>query len=391
MRVRSPLAPHTPQHVAPIYEMICAPDRYEIITDHNEFLSLKEHWDDLYRRSIEDDLTQSFEWCRCSWEIVAKPRGHRLHCLIGWRGERAVLIWPFVTHRRFFRTVANPLGPETSEYSGVLVEGGPEAQQRIFTAWKMLRRNLPSDKITLPFVKMGSPLHRVIVTNKITPHSVQVLQTPLVSWDGYQDWENYHRLLKHDFRHSLRRTRRRLSEHGNLSFEIVQDEDCFAVVLDWIFHHKANWFARTNIRSIWRETEIYKEFLVAVAQTKGFEQITVFTLKINDEIISAVFCRISKSRVEAVIAVFDPTYAKYGPGQLLYEEILRWAFERRLDCDFRLGDQPYKQSWANCTSQAITYYFVNSLWGAVFARAGKAYAGALRWFECCDHTRTKSR
>jgi CelD/BcsL family acetyltransferase involved in cellulose biosynthesis len=359
--------------------MVCAPERYEIITDHTRFLSLKRHWDDLYERSIEYDLTQSFEWCRCSWQIVAEPQGHRLHCLVAWEGDRAVLIWPFVTYRRVLRTVAYPLSPETSEYSGVLVEAATEAHQRILVAWNELCRNL--DKITLPYVKIGSPLHRVIVSNNTTPHSVQVWRTPHVSWDGYQDWDSYYRLLKRDFRAELRRTRRRLIELGNLSFEPVTDGDRFSVILNWIFRHKTDWFARTNQQSIWRETDIYSNFLVAVAQTKGIEQIKLFTLKLNDEIISAVFCRISRLRLENVIAVFDPAYAKYGPGQLLYEDILKWSFERRLDCDFRLGDQPYKQSWANSTSEAITYQFVNSWRGAAFTAAGAAYSAATKWFE----------
>jgi CelD/BcsL family acetyltransferase involved in cellulose biosynthesis len=355
------------------------PERYEIITDNSKFLSLKWYWENLYERSIESDLTQSFEWCRCSWEIVAKPQGHRLHCLVAWQGDRAVLIWPFVTHRRVLRTVAYPLGPETSEYSGVLVEDGPEAHRRILAAWNMLCRNF--DKITLPFVKMGSPLHRVIAADKIAHRYVlEAWSTPHVSWDGYQNWDSYYCLLKRDFRKDLRRRRRRLFEYGNLSFELVQDKDRFPVVLDWIFRNKTEWFARTNLKSIWRETDIYKHFLVAVAQTKGIEQIKVFTLKVNDEIISAVFCRISKLRLEAVISALDPAYGKYGPGQLLKEDILKWGFERGLDCDFRLGNEPHKQYWANSTSKAITYQFVNSLRGAAFTAAGAAYTVATKWF-----------
>ena len=359
--------------------MAYAPERCEIITDQTKFLSLKRCWDDLYERSIEYDLTQSFEWCRCSWQIVAKPQGHRLHCLITWQGDRPVLIWPIVTHRRVLRTVAYPLSPETSEYSGVLVEAGPEAHQRIRVAWTMLCRNF--DKINLPFVKKGSPLHRVIVAKKIAPCSVlETCSTPHVSWNGYQDWEDYYRSLKANFRHSLSRTRRRLIEHGNLTFELVQDRDRFPVILDWIFRHKTEWFARTNITSVWRDAEIYKNFLLAVAQTKGIEQMKVFTLQVNDKIISAVVSRMSKLRLENVITVFDPAYRKYGPGQLLHEDILRWAFERRLDCDFRLGNQPYKRSWANSESEAITYQFVNSLRGAAFTTAGAAYTAATKWF-----------
>src|SRR3954452_14254660 len=111
--------------------MAYAPYRYEIITDTNAFLSLKRAWDELYERSSEQDVTMSFEWCRCSWEIVSRPLGRQLHCLVVWQDEQAVLIWPFVTQGQFPRRSSRPLGPETSEYSNVLVEGSEEAEQKI--------------------------------------------------------------------------------------------------------------------------------------------------------------------------------------------------------------------------------------------------------------------
>jgi len=148
--------------------------RHEIITDYRKFLSLERYWCDLYQRSREYDLTESFEWCGCSWQIVAKPQGRRLHCLVTWQDGRAVLIWPFVTHRWGLRTVGYPLGPETSEYSSVLVEAGPEADRRVLSAWRTLRKTLRTDKILLPRVKSGSALHRAIVESKIAAHSVWV-------------------------------------------------------------------------------------------------------------------------------------------------------------------------------------------------------------------------
>src|SRR5262249_15822689 len=81
----------------------------------------------------------------------------------------------------------------------------------------------------------------------------------------------------------------------------------------------------------------------------------------------------SKLQIEYLIPAFDPAYAKYSPGQLLIEDILKWAFERRLDLDFRLGNQPYKETWANSTSEAVSYQFVISLRGAAFVAAKKAY------------------
>ena len=233
----------------------------------------------------------------------------------------------------------------------------------------MLRRSLPSDKITLPFVKAGSPLHRAIVASEVAALSEEVWSTPYLCWHGHQDWNSYYRSLKPDFRAELSRTRRRLSEQGNLTFELVTDSTRVPAVLDWLFRHKTDLLARTNQQSIWRETDVYRNFLIAVTRTEMFEQIRLFNLRLNDQIVSAVLCRISKYRVELVIAAFDPTFSKYGPGHLLFEGVLKWAFERRLDCDFRLGREAYKKLWTNSTSEAITYRFVNSLRGAAFVSA----------------------
>jgi hypothetical protein len=50
-----------------------------------------------------------------------------------------------------------------------------------------------------------------------------------------------------------------------------------------------------------------------------------FDLKFDCQTIAAVRARISKFGVEAVISAFDRIYNKYGPEQLLYEDILKCA------------------------------------------------------------------
>ena len=176
----------------------------------------------------------------------------------------------------------------------------------------------------------------------------------------------------------MRRTRRRLREQGDLTFERVIDRLQFPVILDWIFRRKTEWLAKTNQRSVWRDTNLYKNFLVAVSQTEMTGQLQLFVLKLNDEFLSAALCRISKLRLEMVVVALDQTYGKYGLGQLIHEDVLKWAFERSLDCDFRLGDQLYKQYWTNSTSEAVTYQFVNSLRGAAFVRLKDALLSVRR-------------
>jgi CelD/BcsL family acetyltransferase involved in cellulose biosynthesis len=193
-----------------------------------------------------------------------------------------------------------------------------------------------------------------------------------VNWDGNQEWKSYYRSLKRGFRYSLKSRRRRLTELGKLSFEAVTNRERFPAVLDWLFTHKTEWIIRTKQRSPWQDAELYKKFLITVAaEGDDSGKIMLFVLKFDTQIIAAVLARISRFNVESFIAAFDRTYRQYGPGQLLYEDILKWALERRLEFDFRMGEEVYKRDWTNQESKVITYRFVNSAWGAAFSLASR--------------------
>src|SRR5690349_7766873 len=105
-------------------------DHYEIIDDIARFRELEEEWNALFDRVAGAYFSQSFEWCRVGWEEVAAPRRHRLHCIVGRRDGKAILIWPFVTWRPGLWSVAHPLGSETTEYTCPLVVDDHAAERR---------------------------------------------------------------------------------------------------------------------------------------------------------------------------------------------------------------------------------------------------------------------
>ena len=267
-----------------------------------------------------------------------------------------------------------PLDSATTEYSDVLVEDGPHADEWVAIAWQKLRTTCNADVIILPFVRTDSRLHRVVAQQR--PMSVWGVGVTGVSWDAYPDWQSYYQSLKRDFRHSLRSRRRRLAEQGNLSFGMVTNDEEFRSTLNWLFDQKAEWLIRREQNSPWQDVQSYKNYLVDVAAAgEGGEGVVVFVLTLDARIIAAVLGRISKLSAEAVIGAYDRSYRQYGPGQLLYEDILKWACERRLKFDFRLGNAAYKSHWANRECKAISYRFTNSRWGSAFALASRCRSG----------------
>jgi CelD/BcsL family acetyltransferase involved in cellulose biosynthesis len=332
------------------------PDRFDVVTDVEAFKALEGEWDHLCERAKQVRFSQSFAWCWTTWEAVERPRGRRLHCIVGRNRDLVVLIWPVIVEQSF-PSVASPLGCAYSEYPDPLVEGGSEAIERIEAAWQTLRNTCGCDMIRFRYVRHGSPLHHVLIS-KVGKQAKEVFRVPnlSVSWDNYETWEKYYRALQRKNRAETERCQRRLEDHGKVLFKVVEGADC-APIIEWALANKVEQLNRTHRRGgHWLRTKAYRDLLVWTAsRTSPHGRLVAFVLKFHDQVIATLICRVDKFRVEGLNTVYDAAYRRYGPGKILIGFVLKWAFKQGLTFDWRGGDEDYKKEWANSESTVITY------------------------------------
>jgi CelD/BcsL family acetyltransferase involved in cellulose biosynthesis len=358
-------------------------ERYDIVAEPARFAALRPEWEALRQRARNPYVSQSFAWCAAAWETVARPRGRRLACVVGRAAGRVVLIWPLVADRRGPWTVLSTLGSESSEYSEPLVEDGAVADHRVGAAWRAIRRR--ADLVRLPHVRSDGRLARVLAAERPTcaRHTLPATQ---VEWDAFPRWESYLASRPKEHQSELRRRRRRLAERGSLSFEVLNEASDRAAAIDWMLRHKQDWLARTRLANPWLGTREYRDFLLAVtAPGAAGAEIAVFLLKLDGRLIAAALSALDGARVEGLIGAFDPAFGVHSPGQLLQEDRLRWAFERRLPYDFRIGDEAYKRHWVTDRCEAVSYTIAGSCGGWPAVAAGAARQGAHRLKERHKH------
>jgi CelD/BcsL family acetyltransferase involved in cellulose biosynthesis len=341
-------------------------DRLEIVADPSALAALKEDWNALYARAAKPYFSQSFSWCWTSWRTVSEPRGRRLHCIVARRGGRAVLIWPFVTHRLGLLTIARPLGPETTEYTSVLVEDGPETAARVEKAWTMLRQTCRADIIALPLVRAGSELHRLLAAQTI-PAFIDRDPACHVSRAMHESWDQYRLSLPSDMRKGIARRRRRLQEKGELVFEPSVVGPRRAEVIDWLLAQKRTWLAETKRHNPWLLTHEYRNFLIAVATDPDSSNgLLISVLRLGDQIIAADVFRRDRNRIEDFLTAYDPAFAAFGPGQMILEECLHWSFVQGLDFDLRIGSEGYKKLWTKEHIEVFSYEFASTYRGSLY-------------------------
>jgi CelD/BcsL family acetyltransferase involved in cellulose biosynthesis len=347
---------------------------FETVTDAAQLPLLRPEWDALLARDPESIFTQSFEWCAAGMEIMDDRRGCPVHCVTARERGRLALIWPFVVTKRGRRRLARTMGPGIFERDGPHVPGRGDNGLIAVQAWRHLKKRIRADFIELRNILSGSPMAAAIERCSRV-YTTDSCRSAIVVWDDYTSWDDFLNSRSRSYLSGLRRKRRRLAEQGELSFEIASNSREFAELLRWTWQHKLEWMKRGGHDNPWIERTDFLAFLETMQRRpEGKERLVLFVMRLDGEPIATELCLIGERRLIWVIGTFDERVGKYSPGQLMQEDCLRWAFERRLVYDFGYGDEPYKLHWANRESQWITYFVPLSLVGlAALFKAKAAY------------------
>jgi CelD/BcsL family acetyltransferase involved in cellulose biosynthesis len=335
-----------------------------IIRQFEELKSLEAEWNALWCSVSDPYVSQSFSWCEQSWRKVASKRGCRLFCVVGRSAGEVVLIWPMVISRSIGCRIISPLGPEGSEYSLVLSSPVPNEFDWVQRAIELVSRCSQADVIRLPYTPVEMPLGKALAMLKGFQFSA-IDKTSWVSWRDVTDWQTY--LSRVPYLRNRQRRRRGLAKQGEYRFELVEDREKSAETLDWLLRYKYRWMEITGRTNAWLPRQDYADFLRSqIASNNDAYGLKLFRITIDGKIVAAELMAIAPARAEGFIKAYDPEWSKYSPGQQLAEDLIRWAFERGLTYDFRLGEEAYKEGWCNRFSSVISLAAALTLKGALF-------------------------
>jgi len=351
-------------------------DRYEVVTTPEAFLALRGPWDELCARAHARFVGQTFDWAWLCWQTVAHPRGRTLACIVARSGDRLVLAWPLAISRDGWRgATARPLDSETSEYSDILVEDGPDARGRVACAFAMLRRARACDRLELANVRADTLLASVLASPPQGPKPMRAgsMSAASVNWHGIDSWDGYIEALDAKERRELGRKKRRLEEQAPLRMDAVRDAGEAAAVIDWTLDRKLAWLETTGRHNDWIATPEHRAFLKASMAALGpAGRRVIFVLRLGETIIAMLLSSVGDTQLEWFMCASDPAYSRQSPAQVLREYVLRWAYERRLDCDFRMGEQRFKALWGNAVTPTSTWIVANSLRGRAWVSGSRA-------------------
>jgi CelD/BcsL family acetyltransferase involved in cellulose biosynthesis len=336
---------------------------------------LRDAWNALYADVPAAYLSDGFDWARLSWEIVGRPRGRTLLCMAVHEDSQLIAVLPLVTSQHGRLRIAKALNSEAADYCPFLVH--PDAD--LGAVWgairEELRRRGDVDVLELALVRDDGPLGRCLAGE---PRALKTatIQSSQICSAGYAEWDSYLAAQSRGLPADVRRDRRLLAAKGEVQFEDVTDPADRAVAWSWMLSKKREALLRRGERNSWFFSEEYPRFVAATLEhfrTSGGRRI--FALKLDGAIIAADLCNVNRARVEGFVTTYDEAYAKASPGKLLRYEAARWAFERGLVYDLRIGGDAHKGRWANQHGD-VSFYDIPITWAG---RLKFRYRAARRW------------
>jgi CelD/BcsL family acetyltransferase involved in cellulose biosynthesis len=179
-----------------------------------------------------------------------------------------------------------------------------------------------------------------------------MMRSPYVEIAG--EWEAFEATLKKRARSDLRRLRRRLAERGEVALESVRDGERVPTLLRELMEvEQRGWKGQSGTAiAQGAATQRFYEELARWAAPRGWLRLDA--LRVGASTIAVSFALCGNRAFYGMKIGYDPLLANLGPGRILLDDLVRRAFDERLERFEMLGDDtPYKREWCNQTRERI--------------------------------------
>ena len=180
----------------------------------------------------------------------------------------------------------------------------------------------------------------------------------------WKDYENT--VLKKDFKSQNRRKKNSLKKSGKLKFKIFKNKNEIIETLEDLFKQKNIRLSLQKSKTLFKKNDYNFYSSICKSEKKNF-QIHLSSLKLNNKVLAMHLGVIHKRRFYYLILSMGDEFGKFSPGRILISLLIKWSISKKLKFfDFTLGDESYKKSWSNLSSEYFNHVSSRSFLGLIF-------------------------
>lgn len=349
--------------------------RVELIEERARIPLGRDEWNALAARNETNTIFQTFEWFDAWWSVFGSDC--QLFFLHVKKGDATVGFAPFMLRKERGLTQLEFVGTGNADYQDVVLSGDKPAGLKAVCAFLQAHAarwgrawfaNVPAPSSTLPLLASfgaSQGLYLVEETRMKCPALQLAGREPEVA-----------RLIN---KYSVRRPLNWFSRQGKLAFRrITAPEEIERKLAQLFDQHVRRWEAAGK-GSLFRD-ERQRAFYAALAQRLGAtDWLLLSSVELDGESIALHYGFDYEGTVTWYKPSFESRYAEHSPGLLLIQQLIEDALKRsRRQIDFTIGDEPFKQRFANCERSNVflgVYHSRSAYAAALLVRSARRWAG----------------
>jgi len=179
-----------------------------------------------------------------------------------------------------------------------------------------------------------------------------------ISWK-----EHYEKTVNTKLRSDSRRQRRRLSNRGELLFEVAESKEMVKKLISKMIVQKSRRYRDTGVWDMLSvpEHKTFFEKLVNIPDDQLHIHCSAFL--VGEKVVATHVGIIEKDTFYYLMPAHEGgEWEKYSPGRLLLEHLMEWSIQNKLKVfDFTVGGEQYKKDWCDTetklfeTLEAVTF------------------------------------
>jgi CelD/BcsL family acetyltransferase involved in cellulose biosynthesis len=298
-------------------------------------------------RDLKMYVFQSREFLETWTNTIGKAKGIKSYLLVVRNGGgEPVLYLPLAIETTFNIRILRFMDCGVADYNAPILKAGVALSRQEFKSlWAEALSLLPGfDVIDLKKIAGDvSGAVNPLAFLDCTSHGEDGHSLPLKGADAAADGG-----ASISLRRKLDREHRKIGELGAVEFVVNPSGDLAELVTEKLFALKREKYAQTKVRDFLALPGV-ADFYREVISSKQCGKIGhLSALFIGETIVSAHIGYTGRGSFYYILPAYDTAYARYRPGHLLLRELVdRSAQQGDETFDFGVGDEPYKQTWAN--------------------------------------------
>jgi CelD/BcsL family acetyltransferase involved in cellulose biosynthesis len=209
------------------------------------------------------------------------------------------------------------------------------------------------------------------------------LESPFITLPS--GWGAMEGKISTKFRANLRRRRKRLKEHGDVSVERIGNGPAMMAQLDEGLMLESGGWKGARGTAICQEPATLGFYTTLARQCAAEDRLALWFLRLDGRVVAFQFGLQHQGRYLLLKPAYDEALAGCSPGQLLMEDVVRDCIAHGLDeFDFLGPDMPWKRDWTTSTRRHNWLYVFRGPRGRLlhslkFRIGPMARAMAKRW------------